>query len=340
MSKKIFLLGLCLLSLLCLLCISSITEKFTYNISDLGSSLFFSPSLTKRIIRPVNTPLIPLISPQLYITDIIIKMPNILVYKPKFLSPIVDQGVCGSCWAFIVSDLLTNLTKILTNGYFNSILSAQQLLNCYKPEQACYGQSPEDVFIWMIKHNIKLTTTKKIPYLQQISKKVLPDQCPNITSGINVKKGSIKSICQYIPEFNFDRKILNKNIYNMKKTLFNIGPFFASMSIYNDFFTYNGSEIYKPSKNTYKIGGHAILIIGYCEKNVDTRIGFTDGYWVCKNTWGYKWGVNGYFGIQIGNNICGIESRCGIIYPNININKKLNLSLMRINNINDFKNLT
>jgi len=250
--------------------------------------------------------------------------------------------VCGSCWAFIITDLISNLTILLTNGKFKKPLSTQNLLNCYKPKVACEGQSPEDIFIWLDKTRKKLTTEEKVPYLQLLSVDVT-DNCINVQSGINIKRNSVRSICTFIPEFGYDEKILKENINNMKKTLFLNGPFYASISVYPDFMKFDGKNIYESVyKQNEQIGGHAILIVGYCNKNIDTRSGFEDGYWICKNSWGKNWAVYsfepGYFYIKMGNNTCGIESRCGIAYPNIPMNKKINLSKFRIQKYKTFLN--
>jgi hypothetical protein len=45
---------------------------------------------------------------------------------------------------------------------------------------------------------------------------------------------------------------------------------------------------------------HAVNIIGYgVERNIQ--------YWIVKNSYGTKWGEQGYFRIERGNNTCGIE---------------------------------
>lgn len=59
-----------------------------------------------------------------------------------------------------------------------------------------------------------------------------------------------------------------------------------------------------------KKGGHAVLCIGYDKK---------ENAWICKNSWGSSWGMNGYFKIGMGE--CGIDanmyavSTLDIIYP-------------------------
>lgn len=49
-------------------------------------------------------------------------------------------------------------------------------------------------------------------------------------------------------------------------------------------------------------GDHAVKLLGW---------GQDDGidYWLCANTWGTSWGMNGFFKIRRGKNECGIENR-------------------------------
>ncbi|MCO5581026.1 hypothetical protein L7F22_034901 [Adiantum nelumboides] len=44
---------------------------------------------------------------------------------------------------------------------------------------------------------------------------------------------------------------------------------------------------------------HAVLAVGY---NVD---GSGTPYWIIKNSWGENWGMDGYFNMEMGQNMCG-----------------------------------
>lgn len=68
------------------------------------------------------------------------------------------------------------------------------------------------------------------------------------------------------------------------------GPLSAHMEVYDDFRDYT-SGVYERTAGAEYLGGHAIVIIGYNEE---------ENSWICKNSWGTYWGLNGYFRIRMG----------------------------------------
>ena len=79
------------------------------------------------------------------------------------------------------------------------------------------------------------------------------------------------------------------------------GPIEAGMFVPPDFYHYR-SGVYKHTISKKSEFGHAIKIIGWgVEKGIP--------YWLCANSWGTKWGEDGFFKILRGKNECQIESR-------------------------------
>ena len=89
--------------------------------------------------------------------------------------------------------------------------------------------------------------------------------------------------------------------YNIRQNIYTWGPVATGMDIYPDFYTFDPkTEIYEWNGKGEQIGGHAIAIVGWGEQ---------DGkkYWIIRNSWGPKWGRDGFFYMARGTNTCKIE---------------------------------
>ncbi|CAL8086271.1 unnamed protein product [Calicophoron daubneyi] len=70
--------------------------------------------------------------------------------------------------------------------------------------------------------------------------------------------------------------------------------------------SYKSGIIHPTAANCDKKITHAVLAVGYgVEKNVP--------YWLIKNSYGRKWGENGYFRIYRGGGTCGINKRASAV---------------------------
>ena len=82
----------------------------------------------------------------------------------------------------------------------------------------------------------------------------------------------------------------------IKEALYETGP----LSILLDF---SGMMHYKSGvanpRFCYTWPDHALVLVGYGTKDQD--------YWLIKNSWGPKWGLNGYLELKRGANKCGIN---------------------------------
>jgi len=55
------------------------------------------------------------------------------------IHPIRDQGSCGSCWAFAVSEMASDRACILSGKEVNLVFSPQHLVDCDTQESGCNG---------------------------------------------------------------------------------------------------------------------------------------------------------------------------------------------------------
>jgi hypothetical protein len=83
--------------------------------------------------------------------------------------------------------------------------------------------------------------------------------------------------------------------------IFKWGPVSTAFIVYENFYDFEPTtEIYSKPGIT-KFGGHAVEIVGWGEENGVK-------FWWVKNSWGKKWGINGYFKFKRGIDLAGIES--------------------------------
>ena len=80
----------------------------------------------------------------------------------------------------------------------------------------------------------------------------------------------------------------------IKSEIYANGPMETAFTVYSDFMNYD-SGVYHHVSGSME-GGHAIKILGW---------GHEDGmdYWLCANSWGTSWGLDGFFKIKQGD--CG-----------------------------------
>ncbi len=82
------------------------------------------------------------------------------------------------------------------------------------------------------------------------------------------------------------------DIESIKTALIEYGPLVICFRFFQDFFYYSGG-VYKPRWGG-RAGGHVVTIVGYDD---------SEECWIVKNSWGTKWGEDGWFRMAYDANI-------------------------------------
>ena len=210
------------------------------------------------------------------------------------VTPVKNQGQCGSCWSFSATGAMEGAYAIATNQLIN--ISEQQLLDCSVSygNLACNGGLYDNAFEYATDH--KMCTETNLPY------DAVYETCQACQGIFNLKG------CTDVPPNN--ETALKIAVYQQP----------VSVAIQADqmiFQKYKGG-ILQSSECGTKID-HAVLVVGYgTENGID--------YWIVKNSWGKDWGVDGYIRIfrttnGLGPGICGIASQPS--FPNYAISQIL-----------------
>ena len=192
--------------------------------------------------------------------------------ETSYMSPVKNQGQCGSCWAFSTTNVLETHMRI--RNYSVERLSEQQLVDCSKKNYGCEGGFMHTAFEYIIE-NKGLLEDKYYKYEGKTN------NCSSIKDVINPVPGSD------IKDYDF---VLPNSVLDMKNSL-SYGPIAIAVDANNIFFRFYRDGVIDIPNNYSRELNHAVVLAGY---DYDE-----DGmYWIIQNSWGKDWGNNGFCKIR------------------------------------------
>ncbi|XP_054160663.1 dipeptidyl peptidase 1-like [Oppia nitens] len=217
----------------------------------------------------------------------------------NYVSPVRNQGGCGSCFAFASVHMIESRLRRLTNNTEQVVLSPQDIVSCSEYSQGCDGGFPY-LTAGKYAQDFGLTLEANYPYEGRTTK------CTPKKQGNRYYTALYNYIGGFYGGTNEERMLVS---------LVNNGPFAIGFMVHGDFQSYH-SGIYRHTHvthdetaaqlarfNPFVETNHAVTVVGYGK---DQSSGLK--YWTVKNSWGASWGEHGYFRILRGTNECGMES--------------------------------
>jgi C1A family cysteine protease len=182
----------------------------------------------------------------------------------NYVSPIRDQGNCGSCWAFAATAALES--QVMLSQGLATDLSEQVMVSC-SGAGSCGGGSPTGAANYLVSTG-------------------LPPESYDPYTATDLSCSSALSGWQNVTQKVWGIRSIPMTVTDIENAVATYGPVTTTMAVYNDFYYYAGG-VYQYTSGAYA-GDHAITIVGYDHANQ---------YFIVKNSWGGWWGEGGYFRI-------------------------------------------
>lgn len=219
-------------------------------------------------------------------------LPSSIDWRDKnAVTPVKDQGQCGSCWSFSATGAMEGSWSIATGNLLS--LSEQQLVDCDSGfgtgNHGCNGGLMDNAFKWIISQK-GLCSETDYPYFSGETKdrgECASNKCTNVAGS---------AITTY-----YD---VSPSSDDAMMTALSKQP--VSIAIQAD---QKDFQLYKSGVFTGACGtqlDHGVLTVGY---------GSEDGgdYYLVKNSWSDTWGDGGYIKLGRGKEYNKGDGQCGML---------------------------
>ncbi|RHY29470.1 hypothetical protein DYB32_005104 [Aphanomyces invadans] len=228
----------------------------------------------------------------------------------KYVTPVKNQGTCGSCWAFTGAAVVESMAAIQSNTQAIP-LSVEQILSCSRTllhiqsaypnrmvssARGCGGGMTFLAYQYLENLNPHgLTCEPLLPYRMKLSADAYDAAQCNDDLSQNVSAVWDVGVSSYVSIQNDESAIVEA---------LQEGPVSVSIDASGSGFRHYGGGIYDAAdcKSDGVFVDHAVILVGYGRDAATGEL-----YWIIRNSWGSMWGEAGYMKMRRS----GITSKSG-----------------------------
>jgi len=201
------------------------------------------------------------------------------------LTPIYNQGQCGSCWAFSATEQIESMAWLAANTSATiTQLSMQQIVSCdtHGQDEGCAGGDTITAYAY-VEGTGGLEPYKDYPY----------------TGEDGTCRLAKSDLAAAVTDWSYVTSNVTHNETQMQYYVATTAPISICVDASSWQFYLGGVISHFCGQNL----DHCVQIAGY---DVETDVFGTKPYWIIRNSWGGDWGEHGFVYVEQFKNLCGL----------------------------------
>lgn len=217
--------------------------------------------------------------------------------KRGAITPVKDQGECGSCWAFSATEEIESAVFMKTGQL--KTLSTQQIISCDKQDDGCDGGDTVTAYHYV----------EKAGGIDSASD--YPDK--SHTTGRTGKCSWDHEESAHVSGFTYATKPCNEgacrsqNEKALAAATAQHGPVSICVNAGGE-----GWQLYKGGVYSRRCSA-AASDLDHCVQLVGFNSAASTPYWIVRNSWNSDWGEEGFMRLAMGKNLCGVADEATIV---------------------------
>merc|ERR1711964_295006 len=226
----------------------------------------------------------------------------------KVVTPVKNQGQCGSCWAFSATETVETQFVLDAAPEYAVEMSPQQITSCTTSCDGCNGGWPYSGYEYVESAGAE-SNAWYWPYTQSMTATSATAPCStnvSIFSGPDAElAGGFATVTGYnyvIPEC-ASGACASQDMAGLASAVVE-GPvsICVNAGAWNDYM--GGGAVMSEAA----CGGYAASDLDHCVQLVGYNTTSSTPYWIVRNSWSTTWGNDGYIYLEYPANTCGLAN--------------------------------
>jgi len=225
------------------------------------------------------------------------------------VTPVKNQGQCGSCWAFSATETIESHFILGEGMTYGVSLSPQQITSCTTADYGCGGGEPMDAYDYVMSVP-GVTNEWNWPYTQSMVNSTATAPCDaSKEAALNGTTESLQGRYAQLSGYSFatppcyDAGCYHQNLTALADAV-ELGP--VSICVVAEAWDYYAGGVMSaeqcgPMGDSFV--DHCVQLVGFDRKQ---------NYWIVRNSWGTEWGEDGNIFLEMDMNTCGLADEATI----------------------------